>query len=284
MNSHASLNYPTPWYVWIILFLLAIFLHLSVFYFYSTFKKEDGGAETLGSQGITIGLKKISLPAAPPQKEVEVEKPKPIPKPVEKKQIKPKPKTETPKKPVKKVVKEKPKSIPKPLPIPEPVVVEEPEEIIEEVVEPKQVAMTTTYEPKTDIVEEITNESEAVSSSSQEQSENITAETVLNLGGGNSVAKASYESQLLAWLEQHKRYPAIAKRRGQEGTVTFKITIDNTGRLLSYEIVNKSTYKSLNKAVEKMIRSASPMPPVPKEIQGESGELTYTIPVSFDLI
>jgi protein TonB len=61
--------------------------------------------------------------------------------------------------------------------------------------------------------------------------------------------------------------------------VTF--TIDRNGRVLSKRIVASSGHAALDKEVEAMLRRASPMPKIPREL-GRS-TLTVTLPVVFTL-
>ncbi len=95
--------------------------------------------------------------------------------------------------------------------------------------------------------------------------------------------KRSYESQLLAWLERHKKYPNIARRRSQQGTVVLVFTINAEGKLLSHKIIQASAHPVLNSAVVKMIKTASPMPPIPETLRRNQVRFSYTIPVHFVL-
>ncbi len=101
--------------------------------------------------------------------------------------------------------------------------------------------------------------------------------------GLNTSLKRSYESQLLAWLHRHKEYPNIARRRSQEGSVILKFTINAEGKLLSHEITQASEHAVLNSAVVKMIKKASPMPPVPEALRRDQVKFSYTIPIHFKL-
>ena len=99
----------------------------------------------------------------------------------------------------------------------------------------------------------------------------------------NSEIKADYHTRLLAWLERHKRYPSKAKRLGYQGVLEVEFTIDKNGNLLSYDIIKPSPYKALNQAAENMVKRASPMPAIPKEIQLGKQSFTFVVPVSFTL-
>ena len=95
--------------------------------------------------------------------------------------------------------------------------------------------------------------------------------------------KFNYESQLLTWLHRHKKYPNLARRRGQQGTVILEFVINAQGKLLSHKIKKASEHAALNAAVERMVKKASPMPPIPQELQGDRTQFSYTIPIHFTL-
>ena len=96
--------------------------------------------------------------------------------------------------------------------------------------------------------------------------------------------KALYYATLAQWLERHKKYPTIARRRNQQGEVTIKFSLNRQGELLNYQLVKSSEHHSLNTATIKMLERASPMPIPPKEIIGNKTELEFTIPVNFSLL
>lgn len=95
--------------------------------------------------------------------------------------------------------------------------------------------------------------------------------------------KTDYLAKLATWLNQHKHYPAIARRRGQEGDISVRFSINAAGELLSYQLISPSAHTSLNTAVIKMLQNASPMPTVPAELQNGKSAFDYTIPVHFKL-
>ena len=95
--------------------------------------------------------------------------------------------------------------------------------------------------------------------------------------------KVDYLTKLAIWLDRHKRYPAIARRRGQEGEISVRFSINAAGELLSYQLISPSAHTSLNTAVTRMLQSASPMPAVPAELRNGKSTFDYTIPVHFKL-
>lgn len=96
--------------------------------------------------------------------------------------------------------------------------------------------------------------------------------------------KLQYLTKLSVWLARHKRYPKLARRRKQEGVVKVKFWIDSKGKLLSHQLLDRSAYDSLNREVERMLKRASPMPPIPKALRtNPDQQYSYTIPVRFEL-
>ena len=92
-----------------------------------------------------------------------------------------------------------------------------------------------------------------------------------------------YKLQLSAWLQKYKRYPLIAKKRQYQGLVKVKFSIDNRGHLLKYEITTASRHKSLNDAVIKMLKRATPMPKIPQQLHNSVGIYEYEVPILFEL-
>jgi protein TonB len=101
-------------------------------------------------------------------------------------------------------------------------------------------------------------------------------------GGGQVVGDLqNYNALLAGWLERHKEYPRIARLRGQEGTVVLQFSLDRSGRLLSWRIIQGSGYAALDRAAGAMLERAQPMPPMPGEIMVARRD--FTLPVPFKL-
>ncbi len=99
-------------------------------------------------------------------------------------------------------------------------------------------------------------------------------------GAGPSGAELNtYAGQLAAWLERHKRYPRSARRRGEQGTVTLRFTLDANGRVLSRRIVRSSGHQRLDREVLALLDRASPMPRPP----GNATKFSLAVPIVFSL-
>jgi protein TonB len=94
-------------------------------------------------------------------------------------------------------------------------------------------------------------------------------------------ARASWQAQLLAWLERYKRYPRVAQEQRQQGVVYLRFAIDRQGRVLSSRINNSSGFELLDDEVLALVQRAQPLPAPPSEVTGDRIELQ--VPVSFTL-
>jgi protein TonB len=91
----------------------------------------------------------------------------------------------------------------------------------------------------------------------------------------------SWQSALLARLEQFKRYPNLAQFRHQEGVVQLRFTMDRQGHVLSAQIAKSSGYDALDDETLALIHRAEPLPPPPADVPGQT--LSLTVPVQFFL-
>ena len=104
-----------------------------------------------------------------------------------------------------------------------------------------------------------------------------TAPPAVNAGA----VKASWEAQLVGWLERYKRYPRLAQEQRQEGVVHLSFTMDRAGRVLAAHIDGSSGYPLLDEEVSALIQRAQPLPVPPPEVSG--AQITLSLPVQFSL-
>ena len=99
--------------------------------------------------------------------------------------------------------------------------------------------------------------------------------------GGATGNKQTYYAVIAARLAKYKRYPAYSRKKGQEGTVLLSFTVLNSGLVKDIKIKKSSGHSRLDRAVKKMLKQASPLPPFPEE--QSLAEITITIPIVFKL-
>ncbi|MBW3517176.1 energy transducer TonB [Shewanella sp. NKUCC01_JLK] len=100
-------------------------------------------------------------------------------------------------------------------------------------------------------------------------------------GGGLMGDSQDYTATLLAWLEQHKEYPRMARNRRQQGTVMLYFMLDRQGRVSASRIEQSSGYQTLDAEALKMLERAQPLPAIPDAMPNETLELV--VPVQFFL-
>ncbi|WP_053870865.1 energy transducer TonB family protein, partial [Campylobacter coli] len=74
----------------------------------------------------------------------------------------------------------------------------------------------------------------------------------------------SYQALLMAHLAKFKKYPQEAIMQKQEGVVRIRVSIDESGNVLSKELKKSCPYAVLNDEVLSLFKRASPLPKPPK--------------------
>jgi TonB family protein len=99
--------------------------------------------------------------------------------------------------------------------------------------------------------------------------------------GPQDPARARYEQLLAAWIERHKYYPQLARRRGVEGTTLLSITLRRDGTVESTAVRQTSKHPLLDEASLEIVRAADPFPPVPPELASRG--FAFSVPIRFTL-
>ncbi len=107
----------------------------------------------------------------------------------------------------------------------------------------------------------------------EEEAPVLTAQSLL--------ARQFYVSDILRKIRSSVRYPRISQDRGQEGSMRIAITVDRNGNILEMAWLEESRFDRLNKEAWEAVRRASPFPPMPETLPGQSFELTA--PISFEM-
>nr|WP_269435127.1 TonB family protein [Pseudoalteromonas sp. NGC95] len=94
-----------------------------------------------------------------------------------------------------------------------------------------------------------------------------------------SLAKQLWQSALQVHLERKKRYPRMAKLRGQQGIPWVSFTMDRKGNVLDVTLFKPSGIAALDQEVIELVRRAEPLPAPPKAVTGNP--ISMAVPVSF---
>ena len=97
-------------------------------------------------------------------------------------------------------------------------------------------------------------------------------------GAASSVSPARWQARLASHLERRKRYPAAAKRQGQQGTAQVRFTVDASGNVQSVSLVRSSGVALLDEEVVALVRRASPVPAPPPGVNR-----TIVVPIRFSV-
>jgi periplasmic protein TonB len=98
-------------------------------------------------------------------------------------------------------------------------------------------------------------------------------------GTGESARRmrATWQKELIAHLDKHKRYPASRSQKSAEIVVSF--ALDRMGHVLSTSIVKGSGDAAFDEAALAMVRKSDPVPQPPPIVADEG--LSFTLPVIF---
>ena len=99
------------------------------------------------------------------------------------------------------------------------------------------------------------------------------------LGNGESARRVrlTWQKELMAHLDRHKRYPAERSQKSAEILVSF--ALDRMGHVLSSSIAKGSGDAAFDQAALAMVRRSDPVPPPPPLVADEG--LSFTLPVIF---
>ncbi|EGJ3618329.1 energy transducer TonB, partial [Campylobacter jejuni] len=91
----------------------------------------------------------------------------------------------------------------------------------------------------------------------------------------------SYQALLMAHLTKFKKYPQEAIMQKQEGVVRIRVSIDESGNVLSKELKKSCPYAALNDEVLSLFKRASPLPKPPKEMLKNGNKISFVMPIDY---
>ncbi|HAN0525100.1 TPA: energy transducer TonB [Campylobacter jejuni] len=93
----------------------------------------------------------------------------------------------------------------------------------------------------------------------------------------------SYQALLMAHLTKFKKYPQEAIMQKQEGVVRIRVSIDESGNVLSKELKKSCPYAALNDEALSLFKRASPLPKPPKEMLKNGDKISFVMPVDYNI-
>jgi len=158
---------------------------------------------------------------------------------------------------------QKPKSIEKPIvsKIPPP--------------EPTKVIQESTKNQEHDVTKEISKPAKE-NSKAYGQKEQLAPPQPISSEKPSKNEIAVYLSKVYEIIEEHKRYPSLAKRRGDSGTVFIRVAISKNGEINNVILLNSSGSYILDEYTKALIKNLK-FPPPPK------GAITFDLKVHYRL-
>lgn len=92
---------------------------------------------------------------------------------------------------------------------------------------------------------------------------------------------SDYTRSLSRLLDRYKEYPRIAELRGWEGSVTMRLRVAPSGRLIAAEVHKSSGYAALDKQAITMVSRAGVLPVPPEGL--DAAEVPVLVPINFRL-
>lgn len=93
----------------------------------------------------------------------------------------------------------------------------------------------------------------------------------------------SYQALLMAHLTKFKKYPQEAIMQKQEGVVRIRVSIDESGNVLSKELKKSCPYTALNDEALSLFKRASPLPKPPKEMLKNGDKISFVMPIDYNI-
>ncbi|HEF2077950.1 TPA: energy transducer TonB [Campylobacter jejuni] len=93
----------------------------------------------------------------------------------------------------------------------------------------------------------------------------------------------SYQALLMAHLTKFKKYPQEAIMQKQEGVVRIRVSIDESGNVLSKELKKSCPYAALNDEALSLFKRASPLPKPPKEMLKNGNKISFVMPIDYNI-
>lgn len=89
-----------------------------------------------------------------------------------------------------------------------------------------------------------------------------------------------YLSRVARQIGQHRVYPAGALANHQRGRLVARVTVARSGQVVDVRISTSSGWPAIDAAEIETIRKASPFPPLPNDMPGET--VILVLPVNFN--
>ena len=141
-------------------------------------------------------------------------------------------------------------------------------------------AQTTDAAPAA-VQEPVAPPSVADSLQSAPETVSLLAPTPLPRLAPSAEALSDYTRSLSKALDGYKEYPRIAELRGWEGSVTMRLRVGRSGRLIEAQVYKSSGFAVLDQQAVAMVSKAGVLPVPPEGL--DAAEVPVLVPINFRL-
>lgn len=141
-------------------------------------------------------------------------------------------------------------------------------------------AQTTGAAPAT-AQEPVAPPSVAASPQSAPETVSLLAPAPLPRLAPSAEALSDYTRSLSSALDRYKEYPRIAELRGWEGSVTMRLRVAPSGRLIEAQVYKSSGFAVLDQQAVAMVSKAGVLPVPPEGL--DAAEVPVLVPINFRL-
>ncbi len=90
-----------------------------------------------------------------------------------------------------------------------------------------------------------------------------------------------WQKKIVKKIVKSHIYPRAAIAREIEGRARVRVTIDRSGKILTFDVTEPTGKSQLDKVIPKMMKKMDPLPAPPDDVPDSN--LTFTIPISWRL-
>lgn len=245
--------------VWLFAAIAALILHGAVAAIAVTSLADDADDDELGAAGIEVGLEFLAprgeTTDLPPGPDTEASAASP------------------------QVVEQKAEVKKTDLPQDKPVEAENPDRVVspDKASDPKEDDPNVAARQQAPSQESVAAEATAMPTSESAQQSDRSVTLAQGTGASKQRIRTTWQKELVAHLDHHKRYPTDRSDVSVRIMVSFEI--DRTGHIISSSIVQGSGYPDFDQAALAMLKRSDPVPAPPPLVADEG--LTFTLPVVF---
>jgi TonB family protein len=142
---------------------------------------------------------------------------------------------------------------------------------------PQQDDPDTPTQQATASTESVASEATAMPTAESARPSDRSVTLAQGAGAAKQRVRSTWQKELVAYLDRHKRYPSDRVQKSAEIVIGF--VLDRTGHVLSSSVLKSSGDAAFDEAALTMLKRSDPVPPPPPLIADDG--LSFTLPVVF---